>query len=96
MWALEVGSVEQASGPAWPDCILGRNDIWEGCLVYGFQCLQGAYEDTLWEAFTDLIMIEIRQFLHTRHCAKRLRATSQSQQVMWLWPQRAAKDFGSL
>lgn len=47
MWALEVGSVEQASGPAWPDCILGRNDIWEGCLVYGFQCLQGAYEDTL-------------------------------------------------
>lgn len=46
MWGLEVGSLVQVVQLGWTRS-WGENDIWEGGVVCGFQCMQGAYEGTL-------------------------------------------------
>lgn len=59
-------------------CPRNRTDIWFPV------CAGSLHEHTVWEAFTDLIMIEIMHLVYTRQCPKRLRATSQSPWLMWL------------
>lgn len=67
-------------------CPRNRTDIW-------FPVCAGTLQGhTVWEAFTDLIMIEVMHLLHTRHRAKRVRTASQSQGLMQSQGQNQLQD----